>query len=89
MNVAKRLFKCCGSLHISVMWSKRCTGRFESDAAASMAVQGLYHWRQLPQVSRQNTSFVATNVCLARQNVCRDKYFSVRNRQCASDVINV
>ena len=36
-----------------------------------------YYWRELTQVSflsRQNTSFVATNVCLSRQNyVCLDK----------------
>ena len=50
-----------------------------------------YHWRELPQVSflntrlpRQNTSFVATKVCLSRQNVlsrqnyvCCDKRFVV------------
>ena len=32
---------------------------------------GLYHWRELPQVSflsRQNTSFVATSILLSRQN---------------------
>ena len=28
---------------------------------------GLYHWRELPQVS-QNTSFVATSILLSRQN---------------------
>ena len=35
-----------------------------------------YHWRELTQVSflsRQNTSFVSTKVCLPRQNICRDK----------------
>ena len=36
----------------------------------------MYRWRELPQVSflsRQNTSFVATKVCLSRQNFSRDK----------------
>ena len=43
-----------------------------------------YRWQELPQVlflsrqtyaylSRQNTSFVATKVCLSRQNFCRNK----------------
>ena len=41
-----------------------------------------YRWRELPQVSflatnmclpRQNMSFVATKICLARQTFCRDK----------------
>ena len=32
-----------------------------------------YHWRDLPQISLQNTSFVATKVCLPQQNFCRDK----------------
>ena len=34
------------------------------------------HWRELPHVSflsRQNTSFAATKVCLPRQNFYRDK----------------
>ena len=43
---------------------------------------GTYHWRELPQVSflsRQNTSFVMTKVCLLRQNLWRDKTFVATN----------
>ena len=54
--------------------------------------RGDYHWRELPQVSflsRQkycrdkHTSFVATKVCLLRQNdVCRGKYLSRQTHVC-------
>ena len=46
------------------------------------------HWRQLPQVSflsRQNTSFVATKVCLPRQNFCRHKIIFVATKYFCHD----
>ena len=56
--------------------------------ALSQAVEPVrYHWQNLPLVSflsRQNTSFVATNVCLSRQTylcVCHDK---IRRKVCLS-----
>ena len=47
-----------------------------------------YHWRQLPQVSfssRQNTSFVATKVCLPLQNFCRHKIIFVATKYFCRD----
>ena len=44
---------------------------------------GHYHWQELPQVSfwsGQNTSFVATKVCLSRENICRNLYIFVRDK---------
>ena len=41
------------------------------------------YWRELPQVSflpQQNTSFVATKLCLPRRNVCRDKIMFVATK---------
>ena len=53
-------------------------------------VDVLYHWRELPQVSflsTQNTSFVATKVCLPRQKyVCRNKHTFVATEICLRHV---
>ena len=49
-----------------------------------------YHWRPLPQVKflsqqtrvchNNNNNKIATNTCLSRQNVCRDKHTFVTTR---------
>ena len=46
-----------------------------------------YHWRELPQVlflSRQNTSFVSTNICLS---FCRDKHVCCNKTFVAANII--
>ena len=70
---------------------------FSSGERCRKTSRGVYHWRELPKVSflsrqRQNTSFVATKVCLphlSRQNrllrqnitrVCRDNYILCLSR---------
>ena len=68
-----------------------------NDALIRGAADGLpsYHWRKLPQVSflsRQNTSFVATKVCLllSRHNsVCRNKIYLSRQAYFCHDKIRV
>ena len=40
----------------------------------------LYHWHELPQASF--LSFVATKVCLSRQNISRQTYFLSRQKTC-------
>ena len=57
----------------------------------SQTVRGTveYHWWDLPQasfLSRQNTSFVMINVCLARQKLCRNKIVATKYFCCNKHV---